>query len=277
MSDPKFCGKCGFSLPKNVKFCTNCGTKISDLQEDEKESIAKTTKQDFLTKYYGKKILEYIDEINNNGIGNQERLYSIYKVLENKKELTDEELEYLIECSDEFNSKVSRKTRVKPAQQRYSSSYAFGFSSSLVKKVAMVIGGIFGIFIGIGIIAVSFDDSNDSQSNIISTQELEKNAIEFVQNYKGKDGRGDRLIDVLGVIINVAYPDEEIVNNPSSEIGWYAFEDFTKDDGVYQVGFIFKTYRDDSEIVWYLDTKTNEVFAGDKVAKSVLDTLDTFD
>ncbi|MBM3911142.1 MAG: zinc ribbon domain-containing protein [Thaumarchaeota archaeon] len=48
MPDPKFCGKCGFLLPKNVKFCTNCGTKISDLQEDEKESIAKTTKHDFL-------------------------------------------------------------------------------------------------------------------------------------------------------------------------------------------------------------------------------------
>jgi len=69
---PKFCGKCGSSLKDNVKFCTNCGTEInSDVK------IQRTTRDEFLNKYYGTKILDHINEIIQANIGDKQRLEAI--------------------------------------------------------------------------------------------------------------------------------------------------------------------------------------------------------
>jgi len=100
---------------------------------------------------------------------------------------------------------------------------------------------------------------------------------DIVKQYKGKDGKGDRLVDVLATLINIAYPNENILDNPSSVVDWYAFEDHTKRDGIYKVSFIFETYKENTEFIWYVDIKTNNISAGTTNAKDILNTLDIFD
>ena len=175
MSDnPKFCEECGASIINAIKFCTNCGANLNDLQADEKEKIIeKTTKQEFLAKYKGKKILDHIDKINSNGIGNESRLYSIYKIIESKQELTDEDFEYLIECSNKFNDKKGSILKPKSAikQTKHSNSFAERSASSIFKKVGIGIGGIFVFFLIIGIVVGISSNSNDSQSNNLISEE----------------------------------------------------------------------------------------------------------
>jgi len=105
----------------------------------------------------------------------------------------------------------------------------------------------------------------------------DRQVADLVKQYKGKDGKGDRLVDVLATLINVAYPNEQILDNPSSVVDWYAFPDLTKREGIYKVGFIFETYKEDTEYIWYVDTNTNRISAGNSDAKDILNILDTFD
>ena len=110
-----------------------------------------------------------------------------------------------------------------------------------------------------------------------SVELTDRLVADLVKQYKGKDGKGDRLIDVLATLITIAYPNEQILDNPSSVVDWYAFPDLTKREGIYKVGFIFETYKENTEYVWYVDTNTNRISAGNSGAKAILDTLDAFD
>lgn len=120
----------------------------------------------------------------------------------------------------------------------------------------------------------------EKQAELNRQEELvltDRQVADIVKQYKGKDGKGDRLVDVLATLINVAYPNERILDNPSSVVDWYAFPDLTKREGIYKVGFIFQTYKEDTEYIWYVDTNTNRISAGDSGAKAILDSLDIFD
>jgi hypothetical protein len=124
--------------------------------------------------------------------------------------------------------------------------------------------------------------SNDTEENVQKSAydiELEKQqeAIKAVAEYRGKDGKGETLLETLSVIINVTYSNEDIFENPSTQVDWYAFEDpMIRDKSVYKVGFVFETYRESVEYIWYYDPSTKQISAGDKHAKSILDTLDAF-
>jgi len=146
------------------------------------------------------------------------------------------------------------------------------------KEWVIVSGVIFVLFVLMIIAAVQVVNERDidSEKERDASLQKEKEVTDMVKHYQGKDGKGDRLIDVLKIIINVAYPREDILKNPSTVVDWYAMEDFTKKDGVYRVVFFINTYREDTEFVWYVDTKTNKIFAGNEGAKSVLDAIDNF-
>ncbi|MEO9309707.1 MAG: hypothetical protein ABI337_05370 [Nitrososphaera sp.] len=107
----------------------------------------------------------------------------------------------------------------------------------------------------------------------------EEQVIDLVKNYRGKDGKGDRLLHVLGTLIATAYPRQDILHNPSTVVDWYAFEDFSpKKQGIYIVHFVFETYREEVEYIWYVDTNNNnKIFAGNNRAQNILDILDNFD
>ncbi len=120
----------------------------------------------------------------------------------------------------------------------------------------------------------------EKQAELNRQEELvltDRQVADIVKQYKGKDGKGDRLVDVLATLINVAYPNENILDSPSTLVDWYAFPDLTKKQGVYKVGFIFQTYKEDTEYIWYVDTNTNRISAGNSDAKAILDLLYMFD
>lgn len=75
--------------------------------EPEKKPIDESslTLEEFIEKYRGK-ALERIDAINMSGIGDKDKLLSIYKQLEKKKEITESEIKYFKECSEKLSKGV---------------------------------------------------------------------------------------------------------------------------------------------------------------------------
>ena len=96
-----FCDNCGHALKPTAKFCAKCGTKIDEMPKKEKPSISQ---EDFIKKYYGDKIFDRISEIlKSSEIGDEDRLFSIYEKLKKKKEVDEDEIQYLMDCSEELD------------------------------------------------------------------------------------------------------------------------------------------------------------------------------
>jgi hypothetical protein len=152
-----------------------------------------------------------------------------------------------------------------------------------LKMSAIGIGVIFLITIIVVVIWNVYDMTNPEYKRVYKeeqkeTEQAEQQAIEIVQKYQGEDQKGENTLEALSIMINIAYQNEDIFNNPSTIVEWYTFEDFTKKEGVYQVVFNFETYREKVEYIWYVDTNdNNKIFAGDNGAKSILSVLNTFD
>ena len=72
------------------------------MPEKEKPSISQ---EDFIKKYYGDKILDRIDEIASAEIGDEDKLFSIYEKIKKKKEFDADEIQYLMDCSEELDEK----------------------------------------------------------------------------------------------------------------------------------------------------------------------------
>jgi hypothetical protein len=272
-NEPKFCGKCGTSLKDNVRFCTNCGTEINaDI------AIKRITRDEFLNRYHGTRILDHINEIINSNIGDKQRLEAIHHLIESKQELDYVNFFYLKECSDKYNtitkpSEITTRPNIPKRKTTFSKYKIIGI---------MVIA----VFVSMIVISASIS-SNDSDSNEKSTYEIEedkaKEIVKIVQEYRGKDGKGNTVLDALTVLINVSYRNENILDNPATEIGWYGTKDlsFLDDngikDGIYKIMFFVKTYKENIEFVWYYNIQTGEIFAGNEHGKSVLEIVDTFD
>ena len=98
-----FCDNCGHTLKPTSKFCAKCGTKIDEMPKKEKPSISQ---EDFMKKYYGDKIFDRISEIlKSSEIGDEDILFSISKKLKKKKEIDADDIQYLMDCSEELDKK----------------------------------------------------------------------------------------------------------------------------------------------------------------------------
>ena len=102
-----FCDNCGHTLKPTSKFCAKCGTKIDEMPEKEKPSISQ---EDFFKKYHGDKILDRISEIlKSSEIGDEDILFSISKKLKKKKEIDADDIQYLMDCSEELDEKEAEE------------------------------------------------------------------------------------------------------------------------------------------------------------------------
>ena len=102
-----FCDNCGHTLKPTSKFCAKCGTKIDEMPEKEKPSISQ---EDFIKKYYGDKIFDRISEIlKSSEIGDEDILFSISKKLKKKKEIDADDIQYLMDCSEELDEKEAEE------------------------------------------------------------------------------------------------------------------------------------------------------------------------
>ena len=274
---PKFCTKCGHTLTTSINFCANCGRKIDEMQEKEKPSISQ---EDFIKKYYGDKILDRIDEISTAKIGDEDRLFSIYEKIKKKKEFDADEIQYLMDCSEELDKKgtelPTNKKKISqgllgddPSSPLYTKG-TFGFYGKRnVGKRIIGIAIVSGILLGlVGVVMLS--DDSDSETEI----------LEFVWNYKGKDNSGPTLGKTLAVILAVKYPGEDILENPSTTKYYFATPDYSKgttSDRYWTVELELQTYDDKVYFKWFVDAETNSVQAGNRMAESILNILDTYD
>jgi len=138
------------------------------------------------------------------------------------------------------------------------------------------------IGLGIGIVAISgimvfFVTSN----GLISEQEnnessldidLEQQAIEIVQSYRGKDGQGENLLERFKTAFDAVYSGEDIFLNPSTKISWSATKDIFSSD-VYQVQFNIETTQEKSIFRYYVNLQTKEVWTKELGAQRMLNKL----
>ena len=77
------------------------------MPEKEKPSISQ---EDFFKKYHGDKILDRISEIlKSSEIGDEDILFSISKKLKKKKEIDADDIQYLMDCSEELDEKEAEE------------------------------------------------------------------------------------------------------------------------------------------------------------------------
>jgi len=124
-------------------------------------------------------------------------------------------------------------------------------------------------------------DPNPQMEKYRASQKLdtEEKVLNFVKNYKGQDNSGPTLFDTLDVLLNAAYPNEDIAKNPSTTGYFIASPDYSRElsDRYWKVEFKLQTYKDSVYWVWLVDTKTNTVYPGNGGAKEILVIMDSFD
>jgi hypothetical protein len=159
----------------------------------------------------------------------------------------------------------------------------------LLKFLSLVIAvGVIAVIAGF---ATAFDIDNDediSESKVSldyskfpskASLVTEEHVKYFIANYKGQDNSGDTLLEAVSILIDILYPNENILENPTTTVNYYALVDFERDlSGRYwTVHFEIDTYRETVNWVWLVDTGTSKIYPGNPGTKGILDMLDTFD
>jgi len=184
---PKFCTKCGYTLTTSTNFCANCGRKIDEMPEKEKPSISQ---EDFFKKYHGDKILDRISEIlKSSEIGDEDILFSISKKIKKKKEIDADDIQYLMDCSEELDEKETELPTNKEKISRVESTllgddpssflYTKGTSGFYGKRnagkrkitIAIIIPIMFILLVGI--IMLSDDSDREIQLSDDSDREIQ--------------------------------------------------------------------------------------------------------
>ena len=155
---------------------------------------------------------------------------------------------------------------------------AIGFGIIIV--IIVIIVGVVVWAIGPGETkSVEQDKSTETQKEPIHKEKkngdyTDDEVKEFIMNYKGKDNSGESLGWTLASIISVAYPDENIMKNPSTS------GSLTPDlnyNGYWDVYFDLTTYRESMSWQWTVDMETKSVYAKNESGKDILDIIDVFD
>jgi hypothetical protein len=73
----------------------------------------------------------------------------------------------------------------------------------------------------------------------------------------------------------VAYPNEKILDNPSTEFGWFAVpESVLEMDKRWDATFHLKTYRETVSYEWTVDMETKTIYPKNENGKGILDMLE---
>lgn len=96
-------------------------------------------------------------------------------------------------------------------------------------------------------------------------------SADMLKSYKGVDGEGESVIDILSSRILESYPQPELIAQSPAYVEWYAYADESKGEEIFKVGLILQTFKEDSEYVWYVNKKTKEITAGNEAGQELLD------
>ena len=119
------------------------------------------------------------------------------------------------------------------------------------------------------------DCITDLQDKYEIKLDTEEEVLDFFANYNGKDGEGETLYNVLGMIMEIVYPGEEILSSPSTILSVIASKDYSKEvsDRYWKLEIKIETYAEKIYLKFILDTETNLVYPGNEDSKSSLDLL----
>jgi len=98
-------------------------------------------------------------------------------------------------------------------------------------------------------------------------------AVEMVKTYQGLDNEGESILDLLFAKFTSDYTDATFIYQSDTTVEWYGYVDDIKEKELSRVGYVFKTYKEDSEYIWLIDKKTGEVIAENESAQKILDQL----
>ena len=125
--------------------------------------------------------------------------------------------------------------------------------------------------VGIAVIVIFFTISEIEEPELES---IDPEAIEMLREYRGPDGQGKSMRDVLGEKFDEDYPDISVLSNSPGNIEWYAYEETFQGKTLTKVGYVIQTFKEDNEYFWYLDKNTFQVIAGNDLGEDLLDRLD---
>ena len=102
-------------------------------------------------------------------------------------------------------------------------------------------------------------------------------AWNIVKSYRGTDGMGSTLGEILLIQIENAYPNEKILEHHDTIIEISATNAQGEiADYVYQVHFSFKTYDNDRDYVWHVNIQTDEIFPINDGARKMMNIVESY-
>lgn len=118
-----------------------------------------------------------------------------------------------------------------------------------------------------------------TEQSALSNYHSYDEVMDFVKNYQGKDNSGQKLTEIIVMIIIAAYPGEKILDNPSTNYGFDAtpIEDYTDIGRHWNARFYIETYRESTTFEWAVDMKTKEIYPSNQNGKDVLAVLDAYE
>lgn len=157
-------------------------------------------------------------------------------------------------------TKESSPSVIKSAKKGFGVGAKIGFGLGVILFIIIVIGA-----------AGSFSHTS-TNTDLSDTDSLyKKQAIGFVQNYKGSNSNGHSILEIIVLAVALTYPNENILDNPSTVHGWTASRVDNQNGNVWEVDFDLNTYRENVRIVWYTNLDTLSVSPEDATAKTILD------
>lgn len=141
------------------------------------------------------------------------------------------------------------------------------------------------IVIGVVIWAMGPSETKPAEQDRTDTQELsymerfeikEKEVLDLIKDYRGKDNSGLTVTEVIAMSMLVAYPGEDIIKNPSTVLGWSALPVNGNPDAdtSWDAEFYLETYREATSFEWTVDMETKTIYPKNENGKEILDLLE---
>ncbi|HUT05527.1 MAG TPA: hypothetical protein VMW74_02410 [Nitrosopumilaceae archaeon] len=108
----------------------------------------------------------------------------------------------------------------------------------------------------------------NSSLRLINVQfDYEKEIIKAVQEYRGKDGKGQSIVELLQEEIEEKYSQNEL-NHPDTEMGWHGYGASSRELGSYHIYFTIKTPDEKSHYLWGIKSTLKNIFPTTSIAVS---------
>ena len=170
--------------------------------------------------------------------------------------------------------KLSRQTLVKKNFESKKPQEPKSFAAFLKKRAPIYL-GLLGLFFVFAYPAIT-EKNLESLLEDDSFEGNERLALEMVKYYKGTDGGGISVLDVIEEKINDKHEGQKIFDHEKT------WADFTVEevhsDRVYKVGFVFNAENNEPlQYEWHVNIETGNIDPRDTPSKIIIQRVDYYD